>query len=151
MFIQGHNTDKASYLPKGTYKEGSTIDSMREPTVRPDIPLPSGACIFCRKNTSSQRACYSCREVDFKVNSKEHAEYLASIHDVIDTKQKSIDEGHYAGVTNADYEEKLALLGDTKYDHDIAEGCCPSHSDLFKPYCKGCGLQLPMTMVCDYC
>ena len=29
--------DKITGYPKGVYKEGSTISSMREPTIRPDI------------------------------------------------------------------------------------------------------------------
>ena len=83
VFVQGHNTDKTKYLPKGTYKEGSTIDAMRDATVRPDIPLPDGACIFCRRITASHRACRSCKEVDFVLNTPQHAEYLASIHDIV--------------------------------------------------------------------
>ncbi|MBO71654.1 MAG: hypothetical protein CL508_05215 [Actinobacteria bacterium] len=143
--------DKITGYPKGVYKEGSTISSMREPTIRPDIPSPEGTCIFCRKNTSSTRACYSCREVDFKVDSKEHEEYLASIHDTIAIKDNSIKEGNTDSVTDADYESKLLLYEDSVYNHEIEEGCCSSHKELFEPYCKTCSLKLPYSMVCDYC
>ncbi len=144
--------DKLKLYPKGTYREGSTIASMREATVRPDIPLPIGACIFCRRNMSidTARACYSCREVDFKVDTKEHEEYLASIHGELAIKKDSIKQGHTDSVTDADMSRKLSLYEDGKYNHEIAEGCCYSHSELFMPYCKSCGLKLPASMVCDY-
>ena len=151
VYVQGHNTDKTKYLPKGTYKEGSTIDAMRDATVRPDIPLPDGACIFCRRITASHRACRSCKEVDFVLNTPEHAEYLASIHDIVAVKQQSIREGHTDSITSGDFEQKLLLMEDSQYSHTIKKGCCTSHSELFAPYCKSCGLMLPKTKVCDYC